>query len=720
MHNLGLYKRNGINLINGLAYSKLIRIVFFLAILILMGLSILSYQQIQRLITANAWVLHTHQVIGSANNVLSSLIDAESQERAYVITGDINYVTGYAEAEKDVMLDFTELKKITSDNLEQQRVISDLAPLLETRLEQMRDVINIRRKDGAQAAAALMIQLKSQLFANQIRVKIAEINNREELLLKPRTELAFRDSKLSSILLILAGAFSELLLLFGFFLLNYQLIARIKAEQAGKIVQSQMKGIIEGTNDLIAAIDMNFKFIAFNNAYKKEFYKIFGEEVALGMSILDALAFLPEEQKTVKTLWERALNGEEFTVTREFGDSKRERNYYEITYSTINDPEGKRIGASHILRNATERMQKENSLKISNEKLEDGLKKLKQHNQEITLLSEMNEALQTCQTLEEAYSPIAIYVEQILKFAVGSLYIMNASHSYIELAVSWGAPLLKEQKFPPEQCWALRHGRLHRADRLDHNLVCGHMKSFGKTVPPYICVPLMAQNEILGLLYLEIQKENALEQADSDHINTDWHLLAVTTAEQIALSLANIKLRESLRFLSIRDPLTGLFNRRYLEESLEREFHRAQRKHISLAIIMMDIDHFKELNDSYGHEAGDLILKEIGHLLHDQIRGSDIACRYGGEEFILFLYETTLETALERTASLQHAIREIHIMYAGEPLDSITVSQGIAFFPMHGSTPEQLINAADRALYQAKKKGRDCVVVYSETGSSLA
>ena len=182
----------------------------------------------------------------------------------------------------------------------------------------------------------------------------------------------------------------------------------------------------------------------------------------------------------------------------------------------------------------------------------------------------------------------------------------------------------------------------------------------------------------------------------------------MTVAEDMALALANLRLRETLRSQAIRDPLTGLFNRRYLEETMERELNRVKRQGISLGVIMMDLDHFKEYNDTFGHSAGDELLSALGILLKSQIRGEDIACRYGGEEFLLILPGASLEVALERAESLRQAVKEMHQHHQG--LKPTTLSLGVAVYPDHGDTGLQLIQAADAALYRAKQAGRDRVM----------
>ena len=167
----------------------------------------------------------------------------------------------------------------------------------------------------------------------------------------------------------------------------------------------------------------------------------------------------------------------------------------------------------------------------------------------------------------------------------------------------------------------------------------------------------------------------------------------------------------NLHTQAVTDPLTRLLNRRYLAEFLPREMIRAQRKGDSLAVAMIDLDHFKRFNDSFGHDAGDLVLTRVAQLLMAHIRGSDIACRYGGEEFVLVLPDTTLEGAQRRAEEIRAAVKELQLRHRGKPLGPITVSLGLALFPDHASGPDSLLRVADEALYEAKRAGRDRVIV---------
>ena len=175
---------------------------------------------------------------------------------------------------------------------------------------------------------------------------------------------------------------------------------------------------------------------------------------------------------------------------------------------------------------------------------------------------------------------------------------------------------------------------------------------------------------------------------------------------QDALLKSQVLLREQ----SVRDHLTGLFNRRYMEETLERELLRAARKQLSLGIIMLDVDEFKHSNDTHGHAAGDLILRELGGLLLRQVRGEDVACRYGGDEFILILPDASRQVTRERAERICEYARQLHLRFEGQSLAAVGLSLGVAVFPEHGATSTAILRAADAALYRAKHEGRGRVV----------
>jgi diguanylate cyclase (GGDEF)-like protein len=222
-------------------------------------------------------------------------------------------------------------------------------------------------------------------------------------------------------------------------------------------------------------------------------------------------------------------------------------------------------------------------------------------------------------------------------------------------------------------------------------------------------VPLVAQGETVGLLHVNSGASD--EAASPTPLGEATQRRATTVAEHVGLAIANLLLRETLRNQSIRDPLTGLFNRRFLEETLERELLRAARSQRPLGVIVLDLDHFKRFNDTYGHQAGDALLRELGGLLRDQLRGGDVPCRYGGEEFVLILPEASLDSTRRRAGQLREAVHRLQVADRGQSLGLVTLSAGVAVFPTHGTSGDALIRAADAALYRAKAAGRDQVQV---------
>ena len=345
-----------------------------------------------------------------------------------------------------------------------------------------------------------------------------------------------------------------------------------------------------------------------------------------------------------------------------------------------------------------------------NDKLAGSLAEVRHRNEEITFLSQMSSFLQTCASSEEACTAIARFGPLLFPTESGVIYLFHASRNYVEPVASWGNCVngSGEEMFPPADCWALRRGRLHSVSDKSTSMVCAHVARSHETTHPYICAPMMAQGETLGLLFLQSHSGGG---GGVNSLSESKQQLAAAVAEQIALALSNLKLRETLRQQSVRDPLTGLYNRRFLEETLDRELSRLERKNLPLSLIMIDVDNFKNFNDTFGHEAGDAVLRDLGGVLQRYVRGSDIACRYGGEEFTVILPEADIDIGRQRAEMLREAVRELRLLHDGKSLGAVTLSLGVACFPEHGRRREHLLQAADMALYEAKDRGRNCVVV---------
>ena len=212
----------------------------------------------------------------------------------------------------------------------------------------------------------------------------------------------------------------------------------------------------------------------------------------------------------------------------------------------------------------------------------------------------------------------------------------------------------------------------------------------------------MTQGEVIGCL--TVTGAALVDGAD------DQRAWIGQLAEQLGLALSNVRLRVSLRQQSIIDPLTQLYNRRYLDEVLKRELARSDRSGAPLSVLVLDLDHFKRINDTFGHEAGDAVLRKVALTLRENIRSCDVACRMGGEEMVVLLPECGIEHALKRADALRLAIAACDVLHDGQRIGA-TASIGVASYPQHGSDMPALVHAADLALYEAKHEGRNCVRV---------
>ncbi len=325
---------------------------------------------------------------------------------------------------------------------------------------------------------------------------------------------------------------------------------------------------------------------------------------------------------------------------------------------------------------------------------------LEANNREMVLLSEMSDLLQSCQSVTEAAPVIKASMLQLFPQSRGRMFVHSGVSSRLEEAVSWGGLDAAEVPINPASCWALHRNSLHDVNLGSHlNPPCHFLRDEHL---PYVCIPLLAQGQALGIMHV------VAEQAPPSRDR--FTHLARATGDSISLALANIRLRENLQELSTRDPLTGLYNRRFLEDALVRELSRAGRTDRMGVVAMMDIDHFKMYNDTYGHDAGDAVLVAFAAQLKG-FRGSDLPCRYGGEEFLLVLTDLTMEQAQVRMEKFRLEIAGLKPLHHGKSMPGITVSIGLAPFPQKGEDAAALIRHADAALYRAKEGGRNRIEV---------
>ena len=355
-----------------------------------------------------------------------------------------------------------------------------------------------------------------------------------------------------------------------------------------------------------------------------------------------------------------------------------------------------------VLLEQARRLRSEIRVRSSNDELARSLDESQRLGHTLRQLSELGEMLQGCRSLDEAATGLMASLPRLLSAPSGSISLINASQNLVEPVAAWGNAVASTHAvFAPDDCWALRRGQAYPPAGSTPAFRCKHLPgdAGSSACDAHICLPLIAQGEMLGIMTL----------SSAARIDDDARAVATAAAEQVSMALANLKLQETLRTQSLRDPLTGLFNRRYLEASLEREIQRSTRRQQPLSVLMLDVDHFKRFNDSHGHDAGDALLAQFGALLARTVRNEDVACRYGGEEFTILLQETDAHQAMERAKQICAAVRALDVQHRRQTLGPVTVSIGIATAPTAGTAPDELLRAADRALYAAKHGGRDQV-----------
>ena len=330
-------------------------------------------------------------------------------------------------------------------------------------------------------------------------------------------------------------------------------------------------------------------------------------------------------------------------------------------------------------------------------RLRAGHAELEHKSADLRALSRYGSMLQGCTDPDEALQLTARLLSTLRPGAAGTIYRMRNSQDHAEAALHWGRHrAASAESLLPGACWALRRNQPHLSPDAAATH-CPHVSTIEHGGVATACIPLTAQGVQVGLLYLSDDDDGFLSRVD----------IIESAAEQLSMTLSNLSLRERLRLQSIREPLTGLFNRRYLEESATRELARCQRRGLPLSLLMLDIDHFKAFNDLHGHAGGDALLARFGKLLAEHSRGEDIACRYGGEEFTLIMPETPAEAALQRAEAIRTAVAAMRVRHMDRELPEVTLSIGLATFPADGDSPAALMQVADEALYRAKRNGRN-------------
>lgn len=471
--------------------------------------------------------------------------------------------------------------------------------------------------------------------------------------------------------------------------------------------RDQLSAIVASSADAIIGRRLDGTFMSWNAAAERMFGYPAHQVLGTVNPNLLPLGGPVEEQVLIERL-EKGERIEQFEIDHHRRDGTPIS--LSLTLSPINDSRNELFGISVIARDITDRRQAERALATSNQELSMQLVQLEKRSQEIVLLSEMGGLLQTCHSNEEAFEVVQTFAEQLFPSEPGFLAVTGAAANVMEAAVTWRDPVHSRTEFSFEECWALRRAQAHSVGNPRLGPFCRHVCS---PLPAnYLCVPIMAEGETLGVVHIQGKvRAGASEEEVGGRSFEATERLALSMAQHIALAMANLKLRANLRAQAIRDPLTGLFNRRYLTELFDLELRRAERSNHPVSVVMIDLDHFKRVNDSHGHAAGDSLLCEVSKLLESHCRSGDLLCRYGGEEFILVMPDVSPREAQRRAEAIREIIRNQRFSFENKPLGPITISLGVAVFPHHGSSSDILLRAADAALYRAKNGGRDQVAV---------
>jgi diguanylate cyclase (GGDEF)-like protein/PAS domain S-box-containing protein len=491
--------------------------------------------------------------------------------------------------------------------------------------------------------------------------------------------------------------------------LKGEIAERLRAEAALAFERDLFRTMMDNTSDHIYFKDSESRFILMNRSQAIAIGLTDPSE-AIGKTDFD---FFTEEHAR------QAYNDEQQIITggrplvgveeKETWPGGRET-WVSSSKIPMRDQTGRVIGTFGISRDITERKAMELAIELATAKLADMVNWLEGRNREINVLNEMGKLLEACRSREEAYPVISGQMEKLIPVHAGKLFMLNGEHGRLEIAASWGEDPGTAEPFSPQDCRGIQNGRMYVVNKAHSGVYCAHLPPGALEKLEYLCIPLIAQGETIGLLHLR----NRQERGGAETLPESKQQLAITAADHITLALANLILRETLRVQSIRDSLTGLFNRRYLEESLLRELARAKRKATTLGVVMLDVDHLKQANDTFGHEAGDTLLQGISQWLQSNFRAEDISCRYGGDEFVLILPDATLESTRQRAEQICAGVRLLKIFHHDQPLGSVSVSAGVAAYPEHGQTRDALLAAADAALYKAKAGGRNCVTTAAE------
>ena len=489
---------------------------------------------------------------------------------------------------------------------------------------------------------------------------------------------------------------------------------RARADEALRASEQKFRNLIEQSYDGIVLIDEDGMVIEWNQAMEQitglERVQVFGQPYWDVLLKLVEGNPSPARRQEIKQLILNSLQSGEgvflYHPTEAIYHSIRgETRVTTQTIFPIRTQKGFQIGG--ISHDITERKRIEEKLRQTNEQLTKWLNELEAHNQETSLLKEMGDLLQSCHEVEEAYQVFDQFICQLFPATGGALYVFEEGADGLEAVSTWGEKFEEAVQISREDCWALRRGRPHRVDDLQKGLLCPHVQVSARYSS--LCLPLVAQSESIGLLHINF----SLDSCPEGLIVTEWldnyENLAITLADQIGMAMANLKMHKILSEQVNHDTLTGLYNKKYLQESLQREVHRSIRKEGTLSLLIIDLDHLTKINARYGQEGGNAVLVAAAKFLEGHTMPGEIACRYHGDIFTLIFPDQPCEMAYRRAEELREEFKLLRVEYQEMLIGPLTLSIGVSTYPEFGKDSESLLQAAEMALNLAKNAGNDRV-----------
>jgi diguanylate cyclase (GGDEF)-like protein/PAS domain S-box-containing protein len=455
--------------------------------------------------------------------------------------------------------------------------------------------------------------------------------------------------------------------------------------------------------DALVVLDKNAKLLWQNRAF----------EHVTGYSLRDLLGRSPREmlvsdktdQKELARFGELYSAQVPFTTELEFRNKAGEDFWIEINVSPVFFDDGKLRYYITSSRDTTVRRQ----LRAKHEQT---LRDEKKRKDERRLLSQISEWLYSSKSLDELLSVIKKSLGTLMPEMAGQLFVYSNSRDVLDLLTSWGRPQ-DQSHMDVDDCWSLRRGRAYSYGTKAIEFSCQHVAK-DAVETPYFCLPIIAHGQTNGLLHLRFKPQVFVDMGPEERaefLRQRWQL-ALICAEQISLALANVQLRQELLDQSVRDPLTNLWNRRWLLEAAHKEIKKSERTGEPFSILSLDVDNFKKFNDHHGHDAGDMVLRAIGGAMLEFFTTDTAACRIGGEEFVVLCSNLNAEEAAFLADQFRQKISEITVNYGGTNLPTVTVSIGVASYPKNAMQLVDLLNVADQAMYRAKDGGRDQIIVY--------